>query len=73
MQDDCDLEEVEMTDPDAEPDVDIDSSDSNNPLAVVDYVEDIYTYYRQTEVKFLSAYFCCCFRQLCIHSCANQG
>ena len=52
MQDDCDLEEVEMTDLDAEPVVDIDSSDSNNPLAVVDYVEDIYTYYRQTEVKF---------------------
>ncbi|XXG71884.1 hypothetical protein AAC387_Pa07g1110 [Persea americana] len=50
--DDCDLEEVEMTDPDAEPDVDIDSSDSNNPLAVVDYVEDIYTYYRQTEVHY---------------------
>ncbi|KAJ8636295.1 hypothetical protein MRB53_010562 [Persea americana] len=48
-QDDCDLEEIEMTDLDAEPVLDIDSSDFNNPLAVVDYVEDIYTYYRQTE------------------------
>ncbi|XXG53941.1 hypothetical protein AAC387_Pa03g1951 [Persea americana] len=51
-QDDCDLEEIEMTDLDAEPVLDIDSSDFNNPLAVVDYVEDIYTYYRQTEVNY---------------------
>lgn len=29
---------------------DIDSCDSNNPLAVVEYVEDIYSFYRQTEV-----------------------
>ncbi|WOL09745.1 hypothetical protein Cni_G18498 [Canna indica] len=29
---------------------DIDSCDSKNPLAVVDYVKDLYTFYRQTEV-----------------------
>lgn len=28
----------------------IDSFDSKNPLAVVDYVDDIYTFYRRTEV-----------------------
>ncbi|XXG71885.1 hypothetical protein AAC387_Pa07g1110 [Persea americana] len=65
--DDCDLEEVEMTDPDAEPDVDIDSSDSNNPLAVVDYVEDIYTYYRQTETSG-----CVCPNYMCNQSDINE-
>lgn len=52
MQDDFKLEEVDMEDLEVEPVLDIDSYDSNNPLAVVDYVEDIYTYYRQIEVKF---------------------
>lgn len=44
----CEVEfnkEVEMEDI-----IDIDSSDHNNPLALVDYVEDIYTFYRKTEV-----------------------
>lgn len=29
---------------------DIDSHDKKDPLAVVDYVEDIYSYYRRVEV-----------------------
>lgn len=47
----CEVEfnkEVEMEDI-----IDIDSSDHNNPLALVDYVEDIYTFYRKTEVVWL--------------------
>lgn len=34
-----------------EPVPDIDSCDRKNPLAVVDYVEDIYTFYRKAEVS----------------------
>lgn len=34
-----------------EPVVDIDGSDAKNPLAVVDYVEDMYAYYRKMEVN----------------------
>lgn len=34
-----------------EPILDIDGCDSKNPLAVVDYVEDMYAYYRKMEVK----------------------
>lgn len=45
---DCELKEVEMEDIVVKA-VDIDSFDSNNPLAVVDYVQDIFTYYRQIE------------------------
>ena len=30
---------------------DIDAEDVGNQLAVVDFVEDIYTFYRKTEVK----------------------
>ncbi|XP_068304942.1 uncharacterized protein [Pyrus communis] len=44
-----DAEEVEMVDIVEEPIVDIDGSDLKNPLAVVDYVEDLYAYYRRTE------------------------
>ena len=29
----------------------LDENDAGNPLAVVDYVEDIYDFYRKTEVK----------------------
>lgn len=32
--------------------IDIDSSDLKDPLAVVEYVDDIYAYYRETEVSF---------------------
>ncbi|XP_058090643.1 G2/mitotic-specific cyclin-2-like isoform X4 [Magnolia sinica] len=47
-QQDCNPEEVEMEDLE-EPVPDIDSCDRNNQLAVVDYVEDIYAFYRQAE------------------------
>ncbi|KAE9612903.1 putative cyclin B3, G2/mitotic-specific [Lupinus albus] len=43
------MEEVEMEDIDEEPLLDIDSSDANNPLAVVDYIEDLYAHYRKFE------------------------
>ncbi|KAJ4966215.1 hypothetical protein NE237_018064 [Protea cynaroides] len=50
MMDEIDqMEEVEMEDIAVEPVTDIDSCDSKNPLAVVDYVEDIYAYYRKAE------------------------
>jgi hypothetical protein len=42
--------EVEMEDIVEEPLVDIDGCDLKNPLAVVEYVEDLYTYYRKMEV-----------------------
>ncbi|KAL5557411.1 hypothetical protein UlMin_039647 [Ulmus minor] len=41
-------EEIEMKDAD-EPIVDIDGCDKKNPLAVVDYIEDIYAFYRRME------------------------
>ncbi|PWA53202.1 Cyclin A/B/D/E [Artemisia annua] len=41
--------EVEMEDIFEEPIVDIDISDTINPLAVVEYVQDLYTHYRRTE------------------------
>lgn len=34
-----------------DPILDIDGRDSKNPLAVTDYVDDLYTYYRKMEVK----------------------
>lgn len=40
-----------MEDLEEEPIPDIDSCDAKNPLAVVEYVEDIYNFYRQTEVN----------------------
>ncbi|CAJ1930640.1 unnamed protein product [Sphenostylis stenocarpa] len=43
------MEEVEMEDIIDETVLDIDTCDANNPLAVVDYIEDLYTYYRKTE------------------------
>lgn len=33
-----------------EPVMDIDSCDAKNPLAVVDYIEDLHAYYRKMEV-----------------------
>ncbi|KAI7993076.1 hypothetical protein LOK49_LG12G00267 [Camellia lanceoleosa] len=41
--------EVEMEDIFEEPVMDIDSCDAKNPLAVVDYVHDVYAYYRKME------------------------
>ncbi|KAF4373795.1 hypothetical protein F8388_007701 [Cannabis sativa] len=46
------MEEVEMEDivvEEEDPITDIDSCDRKNPLAVVDYVEDIYAFYRKME------------------------
>ncbi|KAF9682094.1 hypothetical protein SADUNF_Sadunf05G0072600 [Salix dunnii] len=44
------MEEVEMEDITEESILNIDDSDAKNPLAVVDYVEDLYDYYRKMEV-----------------------
>ncbi|KAH9662426.1 Cyclin-B2-2 [Citrus sinensis] len=41
--------EIEMEDIVEEPIVDIDSWDAKNPLAVVEYVEDLFSYYRKME------------------------
>ncbi|XP_045831492.1 G2/mitotic-specific cyclin-2-like [Trifolium pratense] len=46
------MEEVEMEDIDGEMILDIDSCDANNSLAVVEYIEDLHSYYRQIEVPF---------------------
>ncbi|XVF62280.1 hypothetical protein PTKIN_Ptkin08bG0204800 [Pterospermum kingtungense] len=43
------MEEVEMEDIIEEPVVDIDGRDAKNPLAAVDYVEDLYEFYRRME------------------------
>ncbi|XWS45635.1 hypothetical protein CRYUN_Cryun15aG0153400 [Craigia yunnanensis] len=43
------MEEVEMEDIVEEPIVDIDGCDAKNPLAIVEYVEDLYAYYRKME------------------------
>ncbi|KMT09623.1 hypothetical protein BVRB_6g130760 [Beta vulgaris subsp. vulgaris] len=43
------MEEVEMEDIFEDPIMDIDGPDAKNPLAVVDYVDDIYSYYRKME------------------------
>lgn len=43
-------EEVEMEDAE-EPVMDIDSLDRNDPLAVVEYIDDIYCFYKKTEVN----------------------
>lgn len=42
-----------------EPIIDIDASDAKNPLAVTDYVEDLYAFYKKMEVSctFLHNYF----------------
>ncbi|KAI3938163.1 hypothetical protein MKW98_018719 [Papaver atlanticum] len=47
--DQMDDEEVEMEDIAEEEVMDIDSSDKKNPLAVVEYIEDIFAHHRNTE------------------------
>jgi len=37
--------------------VDIDSPDKKNSLAVVEYIDDIYAYYKKAEVEMLSPVF----------------
>ena len=47
----CELKKIEMEDiEEAAPD--IDSCDVGNSLAVVEYVDEIYRFYRRTEVEF---------------------
>ncbi|KAI0499394.1 hypothetical protein KFK09_020297 [Dendrobium nobile] len=46
---DCGMKEVEMEDVEAKLLEDIDICDSDNTLAVVKYVNDIYSFYRETE------------------------
>lgn len=47
-------EEIEMEDAEDWSIVDIDSSDKKNSLAVVEYIDDIYAYYKKAEVEMLS-------------------
>ena len=42
---------AEEDDDDDDPVIDIDSVDSENPLAVVEYVNDLYEHYRKIEVN----------------------
>lgn len=37
-----------------DPVIDVDSSDLKDPLAVVEYIDDIIAYCRRTEVSFIS-------------------
>ena len=43
----------DITDEHDDPVIDIDGVDSTNPLAVVDYVDDLYAHYRKLEVNWL--------------------
>lgn len=43
-------DEVEMEDVDEDSLVDIDSGDKNNSLAIVEYIDDLYSYYKKAEV-----------------------
>ncbi|KAJ4702281.1 Cyclin [Melia azedarach] len=43
------MEEVEMEDVAEEPVMDIDSEEKKNPLAVVEYIDDIYAFYKKAE------------------------
>ncbi|KAF2310201.1 hypothetical protein GH714_007191 [Hevea brasiliensis] len=43
------MDEVEMEDVVEEPFVDIDSCDKKNPLTIVEYIGDLYTFYKKTE------------------------
>ncbi|XP_058772680.1 G2/mitotic-specific cyclin-1-like isoform X2 [Vicia villosa] len=43
------MDEVEMEDMMDEPVMDIDISDANDPLAVSEYIDDLYAYYRKVE------------------------
>ena len=50
-------EEIEMEDAEDWSIVDIDSPDKKNSLAVVEYIDDIYAYYKKSEVEMLSPIF----------------
>jgi hypothetical protein len=44
----------DMEEEQEEPVLDIDEYDANNSLAAVEYVQDLYDFYRKTEVRFLN-------------------
>jgi hypothetical protein len=46
------LKEIDMEDSEEEVAPDIDSCDAGNSLAVVEYVDEIYSFYRRSEVQF---------------------
>ena len=54
-----------MEDIDGEPVMDIDGPDAKNPLAVVEYVEELYAYYRRIEV-IQNSMLSICFRFICL-------
>ena len=57
LQDDEELKEMDMEDIMADqPVVDIDVGDIENPLAVVDYVHEIYSFYKESEVKTIAPF-----------------
>ncbi|KAL1540597.1 Cyclin-B2-3 [Salvia divinorum] len=43
------MEDIDGEDEDEEPVIDIDSFDKSNPLAVTEYIDDLYTYYKKME------------------------
>lgn len=53
---------VDMEEDEAEPIVDIDSCDKRNPLAVTEYIDDIYSYYNKVEVIYLFPLVACVFQ-----------
>ncbi|PHU20424.1 Cyclin-B2-4 [Capsicum chinense] len=52
MMEEIDVLEIEMEDAEDWSVVDIDSSDKKNELTVVEYIDDIYTYYKKAEVHY---------------------
>ena len=48
-------EKVEMEDIYGEPFIDIDGCDKKNSLAVVEYIDDLYNFYRKAEVRSISS------------------
>lgn len=52
FQEDCKFGGAVEMDLEVEPVPDIDGCDRKNTLAVVEYVEDIYAFYRRAEVNF---------------------
>ncbi|KAJ6336672.1 hypothetical protein OIU76_006533 [Salix suchowensis] len=45
------MDEVEMEDVEEEPVMDIDGCDKKNPLAVVEYIDDLYNFYKKAEIS----------------------
>ncbi|CAN0924252.1 CYCB2-4 [Linum grandiflorum] len=50
MDDEVEMEDASEEEEEEDSVVDIDSCDENNPLAVVEYIEDLYEFYRKAEV-----------------------